>query len=192
MTTVFGGLLSIATEANMNSARRKQINLLAENIRAACELSSPVDVDEAVRRLGGELRREGNSDYEAMVEKVNDRFKITISPREYVQRERFSIAHEIGHLFLHMGYLIDKDKWEATGHYLDSVYYRYGHSIEESEANEFAAAFLMPRAEFIEVAQSNLLGSAYKIETIAEHFDVSLESVVYRGRWLRVFSWEHA
>jgi Zn-dependent peptidase ImmA (M78 family) len=86
--------------------------------------------------------------------------------------------------------LINKEKWEAAGTYRDSVYYRYGYSLEESEANEFAAAFLMPRAEFIEVTQNNLLDGVYQIEKIAEHFDVSLESAVYRGRWLRLFSWE--
>jgi Zn-dependent peptidase ImmA (M78 family) len=174
----------------MNFLRRNQINILAEKIRLVCELITPVDVEEAVSRLGGELERDDLADYEARIEKLNDRFKITISNTEYERRKRFSIAHEIGHLFLHMGYLINKEKWEETGAYRDSVYYRYGYSLEESEANEFAAAFLMPRAEFIEVTQNNLLGGVYQIEKIAEHFDVSLESAVYRGRWLRLFSWE--
>jgi len=173
----------------MNAQRRNQINILAEKIRSACDLSTPVDVDEAVRRLGGVLVRASIEEYEAKIEKFNDSFKITISESPGL-RERFSIAHEIGHLFLHMGYLIDKEKWEGAESYRDSVYYRYGHSIEESEANEFAAAFLMPRAEFVQVAQKNLVSETYELESIASYFQASREAALYRGRGLRLFSWD--
>jgi Zn-dependent peptidase ImmA (M78 family) len=174
----------------MNRIKRRQINTLAEKIRKACELSLPVDVDEAIARLGGVLERVDDFEYEAKIEKYDEGFKITIVDTANEQRERFSVAHEVGHLFLHMGYLIDNEKWASVGTYRDSVYYRYGHSLEENEANEFAAAFLMPKEEFISVAQEYLNDGTYQISAIAKHFNVSNDAAANRGRWLGIFSWD--
>ena len=176
----------------MNSQRRKQINLLAENIRGACEISSPVDMQTVISRLGGRLNRVMNLEYEAKVEKIEDGFEITLpeGTAHKINRERFTIAHELGHLFLHMGFLIDNARWEAISEYRDSVYYRYGHSLEEKEANEFAAAFLMPKGEFIEVAQKHLELDGYNVEPLAKYFNVSVEAAINRGRGLGLFTWE--
>lgn len=174
----------------MSVINRLQISQLAERVRVACELSIPVDVEEAVKRLGGMIEQVTDQGFEARIERFEDRFKITLSQDISERRKRFSIAHELGHLFLHMGYLIDKEKWERTGTYIDSVYYRYGYSQEEYEANEFAAAFLMPQAEFIRVAQSYFQNGVYAIDPITEHFQISSEAAINRGRWLGVFSWD--
>ena len=173
----------------MNSVRRQRINKLAEIIREACDLQTPVDLRQAVERLGGTIEKESAAEYEAMVTKSGDGFKIILSNNEYDRRERFSIAHELGHLFLHMGYLIDEEKWKSVGDYTDSVYFRYGHSIEEHEANEFAAAFLMPKAEFVSIARDHFVNGSYDVDSIAGHFEVSRDAAVNRGRWLGLFSW---
>ncbi len=49
----------------MNRGRREQINNLAETIRAACGLATPVDVDEAVRRLNGRIETSETPEFEA-------------------------------------------------------------------------------------------------------------------------------
>jgi Zn-dependent peptidase ImmA (M78 family) len=36
-----------------------------------------------------------------------------ISPYQSEERRKFTIAHELGHLFLHMGYLLDSDLWSG-------------------------------------------------------------------------------
>lgn len=174
----------------MNFFRRQQIDRLAEIVREACELQTPVNMAEAVGRLGGTLKKVDTSDFEAKIEKVHNGFRITLSKDANEKRERFSIAHEIGHLFLHMGYLVDEEKWETTGTYTDSVYYRYGHNVEEYEANQFAAEFLMPKAEFMKIARMNYRDEAYQVIPIAKLFDVSVEAAVNRGRWLGLFSWD--
>ena len=38
--------------------------------------------------------------------------KIIVSPFQDEKRERFTIAHELGHLFLHMGYRTNNELWE--------------------------------------------------------------------------------
>lgn len=55
------------------------------------------------------------------------------------ERDRFSIAHELGHYFLH--FRMTKQAMVAQ---------RFGSTREEWEANWFAAGFLMPAAEFHE------------------------------------------
>lgn len=174
----------------MNATRRQQINRLAETVLSTCELATPVDPVEAVRRLRGEIVRVPHADFEAKIEKTDAGFQITLPQDGYETRDRFSIAHELGHLFLHMGYLVDDERWSAIEDYTDSVYYRYGHSTEESEANEFAGAFLMPRTEFLRIAQQNSSGGVYNVTAIAEHFNVSGNAAATRGRFLGIFSWE--
>lgn len=174
----------------MNRARRDQINRLADTVRTVCRLEVPVDVDTAVTRLNGRIEEADDADFEARIEKTGTGFAITLSGDVSPRRRRFSVAHEIGHLFLHMGYLVDEDKWRSEGTYTDSVYYRYGYNTEEYEANEFAAALLMPRAEFVKVANQHRDGGRYLVGPIAAHFQVSEEAALNRGRWLGLFSWE--
>jgi Zn-dependent peptidase ImmA (M78 family) len=174
----------------MQQARRDQINRLADTIRSACDLSVPVDVQEAVSRLKGQLEEVEDADFEAMIQKVGEGFRIVISIEKHEHRRRFSVAHELGHLFLHMGYLVDEEKWASVGTYTDSVYYRYGYTTEEYEAHEFAAAFLMPRTEFLKVANQYKTGNRFQIVPIAEHFQVSTDAAANRGRWLGLFNWE--
>lgn len=179
--------------SGISRKRRNDINRIAEAIRKACKIKSPADMHNVVSQLGGELKINSNcNDFEAKIERADsDTFIISIVDGNHTEeRKRFSIAHELGHLFLHMGYWIDETKWKSTEAYIDSVYYRYGHSKEESEANEFAAAFLMPDKEFKMVCRQNYSGSGYKIAEIAEYFQVSIEAARNRGRWLGIFSWD--
>lgn len=69
------------------------------------------------------------------------RFKIQLSPITSRVRDNFTIAHELGHYFLHSG--------TPPGSQPISVG-RFGTSIVEQQANRFAAALLMPRERFKE------------------------------------------
>ncbi len=173
----------------MERTRREQIDRLAAIVRDVCQLTTPIDMEEAVARLRGNIEWVDEAEFEASIEKQGNGFQILISKEVSENRRRFSIAHELGHLFIHMGYLVDEEKWKSVGTYTDSVYYRFGYTTEEYEANEFAAALLMPRDEFILIARRNYNGDAYHISPIAEHFQVSADAALNRGRWLGIFSW---
>jgi len=177
----------------MNRNKRDAINNLALDIRKELNLTTPVDIEKVPSRLGGMLLYEDELEYEASVEKAGGKnfiIKILKNVDFPPERIRFSIAHELGHLFLHMGYLINPSLWNTVKDYKDSVYYRYGHSSEEYEANEFAAAFLMPKDEFLTVAKENLDNGYYNTFKIAERFGVSEDAARNRGRWLGIFSWD--
>ena len=173
----------------MDNQKQRDIRLLAETIRETLELSVPVDVEKAVHRLGGtlvEIEKLENA-MEAKVMRKGERFEIAIHGGKHNNRKRFSIAHELGHLFLHMGYLMDPERWKKSGEYRDSVYYRFGHNIEEEEANEFAAAFLMPEDEFRDIAEQLVENGRCSVEQVAKHFLTSADATKIRGNSLGVF-----
>jgi Zn-dependent peptidase ImmA (M78 family) len=94
-------------------------------------------------------------------------------------RQRFSIAHEIGHLLLHKGrpMFIDRD---GRLNRRDEVS-TFGTDVEEIEANSFAAALLMPRhllAEAVSRLHNN--SQAVSPEVLAKRFDVSVQAMQYR------------
>ena len=76
-----------------------------------------------------------------------DHFRVSISPRFPAELQRFTLAHELGHVVLHQGTGLHRDR-ALRGSLVSSP-----SSPEETEANFFAAAFLMPakllRAEFV-------------------------------------------
>jgi Zn-dependent peptidase ImmA (M78 family) len=92
-----------------------------------------------------------------------------------------------------MGYLLDKVKWTSMSNndFQDSAFFRMSdnYTQEENEANEFAASFLMPKGEFIDIAKQHLSNNHYTIGPIADHFQVSEIAAINRGKWLGIFAW---
>ncbi|MCL2824650.1 MAG: ImmA/IrrE family metallo-endopeptidase [Polyangiaceae bacterium] len=177
----------------MLGLRRRYINELAEWVRRVLDLRSddfPVDVKACIFELGGELV-EGDQPAEAKVEKVGNSFRITVRRGMPARRERFSIAHEIGHLFLHMGYYVDMEKWESIEEAGGKPMMRFGFGTQENEANEFAAALLMPRDVFRDrVAKLTTPNGMVSLQPLADHFGVSTDAARTRGQWLGLFYWE--
>ena len=93
----------------------------------------------------------------------------------------------IGHLILHMGYLIKEDKWKEESIYRDSVYYRYGYNIEESEATLFACAYMMPERKFYEVIRKHISQGMYYLEPISKELDIPMDQVKRYGIYLGYF-----
>ncbi|MGZ0175141.1 MAG: ImmA/IrrE family metallo-endopeptidase, partial [Planctomycetales bacterium] len=79
-------------------------------------------------------------------------------------RDRFTIAHELGHYFLH------SDQGE-----IPIVAFRNGSTRIEWEANWFAASLLMPKAEFRQAASRDL-----SVAALAARFGVSQEAARVR------------
>lgn len=174
----------------MKQSLREKINELAEEIRKLLKIKGPIsDMDYVVKSLGGEIEvveaLDGFAD--AKIARVNDSFKITICDWQSQARRRFSIAHELGHLFLHMGFGIDRNMWEENK---NNEYFRKCGGEIEYQAHEFAAAFLMPQDLFREVMHKNYnKDGTYDMNKVAEYFDVSVEAAINRGRWLNILSW---
>lgn len=99
-------------------------------------------------------------------------WKMKVNSLHHPNRQRFTIAHELGHYVKH-----------ATLHdeFNDKTFFRDGASnLMETEANVFAAELLMPDAEFNNFIE-NVSDS---VEKIADHFQVSSMAVRVRAKTL--------
>lgn len=94
---------------------------------------------------------------------------ILINEKETHTRKRFTIAHEIGHFLIH------KDKAFIDNFSSGEIFYRTGNSIQEKEANYFAANLLMPEDKVKEIWKLSS-GPA----EMADKFDVSEISMTFR------------
>ena len=170
----------------MDNSTRRMINSLAEDVLSAYNISVPIgNIDEIVEKLGGTIQKEAFFS-DGAVEKEGNGFKIIVSPFQDEKRERFTIAHELGHLFLHMGYRTNNELWEKQE---NNIYHRIGNSEKEYQANEFAAAFLMPATEYLAVLIKVAEGNMVDTSKIAEYFNVSIEAAANRGKFLGYLRW---
>jgi len=86
-------------------------------------------------------------------------------------RQRFGLAHELGHLLLHAG-LSEKE-------------YQKHYSAIEQEANDFAAAFLMPRESF---GAECLIPSLSFLQRLKSRWKISIQAMIQRAGTLGIFS----
>ena len=161
---------------------RRVINEIAELVRKIYTVDGPVsDIDSVVSRMGGRVIE--NPDIydfsDGQIRKIsNSEFEIIVSPFQSLERRNFAIAHELGHLFLHMDFMTDSDKLRKQS---KEVYYRNGSSELEYQANEFAAAFLMPRKDYKNKLDEHIKCNMANTEKIARYFFVSIDAAVNRG-----------
>lgn len=140
------------------------------------------DIKYFVETLGGEIKfgSSGNGDLDSgsIVARDFKDFTIFLSPHTSLKRDRFTIAHELGHLFLHLSAI----KEENSGNIMRATRWvdqdDPSQQRAEWEANWFAAAFLMPREEFSKTV--NDLG----VDDAARTFDVSQKAAEVRANSL--------
>ena len=140
----------------------------AEKVAAHHEVlgAGPTDLDRLLLRLGGHTSQRPSR--ESMTIHGVGNFTIFLPAHTSRTRDRFTIAHELGHYFLHYRLAATRGQ---------QVFTRSGRNQLETEANVFASALLMPATEF-ESAWHRLRGNAWDI---AVHFDVSPAAVNVRA-----------
>lgn len=181
----------------MTLADKKYIWNIARFVRKRLGLTTPLSIDtltEAVQKSGGKciaIRDPESSlkgDFDAYISteiKEDDTyFEIVYAEWKTVPRILFSIAHELGHFFLH---ILGDDGKVRTG---EVIYRNLQASSQEWEANEFAAELLMPGDEFIAFCQQELddnpdpTSRNIDINRVAQHFAVSAQAATVRGQIL--------
>jgi Zn-dependent peptidase ImmA (M78 family) len=136
--------------------------------------TEPLDVAQLVQVLGIKLRFEPMKDDDSgRLEKDNNgNWCMHVNSLHHPNRQRFTIAHELGHRFLH---------GDNRSEFADKIFFRSNQlDREESDANAFAAELLMPVDSF----RSFVSDTSSKVENIANHFQVSSLAVRYRARAL--------
>lgn len=142
-----------------------------------------IDVRKFVEYLNGAVTpcEEIPEGADGMLRKNGDAFEILVRKSMSPERTRFTIAHEIGHLFLHCGYIVNQGKWEAA----DDVYLE-GEYEKEIQANEFARALLMPKSRFRAYIEDHSEGNKVDMASVARSFHVSIASAVSRAKKLKI------
>ncbi|MDC7301144.1 ImmA/IrrE family metallo-endopeptidase [Agathobacter ruminis] len=167
----------------MQETRKREIRVKADAFRANCKLGryGIIDLFKECERNGYKLLRypiREHSDLGFVVQKDRDIVIFTNSCSR-LSRELFTLAHEIGHVLLHLN---DADS------FIDNSVTINGKSTDEreQEANYFAASLLMPEDDtrrFIDLEipgfQENGL-SAMDIARIMSEFNVSFDMVLNR------------
>ncbi|WP_285026096.1 ImmA/IrrE family metallo-endopeptidase [Plantibacter sp. ME-Dv--P-122b] len=139
---------------------------------AIYDSSGCADLERLVKILGGRI--DVSSSFvstEALTVRDRGDFTIHLPPMTSTRRDRFTIAHEIGHYFLH--YLQPDLKGPSR-------FGRGDRNRAETQANYFAASLLMP-AEIFRSAHRELGGDAWKL---ADRFEVSPRSAEVRAQAL--------
>jgi len=111
------------------------------------QASAPVNVDGLAEDLGLAVRKTWlDDDISGEIVRAQDRYEVNLNARDAETRQRFTLAHEIGHFLYHrdlIGDGLDDDRaYRSTnkGRYFNT---RIG-PTHETEANKFAANLLMP------------------------------------------------
>lgn len=163
----------------------------------------PFDPRKAIEALGGTITEDNDGSLNKHsahallkpVEPFSERkFEIIIPVGSPIARNTFSLAHELGHLLLHLEWF-DQDEWKKRCDNMKKeglALLRRDANALEYEANHFAACFLMPEPMFLSVLgeiQLNTKDTTAAILELAERFKVSYSAAETRLKHLGVLSW---
>jgi Zn-dependent peptidase ImmA (M78 family) len=164
----------------------------AEVLRRHSIATVPVPIEQIAQAEGAQIvRQHFDGDQSGFVYQDGQLRIIGINSATSHRRQRFSIAHELGHMLMHQSDAILVDRVVQI-HKRDRLSSLAVDPVE-IEANAFAAAALMPAEHVLQHVQDmlNLLGSVPRerlVTDLAQTFDVSTEAMGYRLSNLGVIS----
>ncbi|MGH9522697.1 MAG: ImmA/IrrE family metallo-endopeptidase [Terriglobales bacterium] len=139
----------------------------------------PVNVEAVAERLGASIvYDELEDDVSGFLLKEKDVATIAINKLHHPNRQRFTLAHECGHLLLHAD---QGDRlWLDKAYFFRNSNSSSGDQLSEIQANRFAASLLMPE----ELIRSHLDDvttiSDVDIFRLAVRFEVSEQAMTLR------------
>lgn len=170
--------------------RRKHIQNLASEILSSNNIkSAPVDLNKIARGMHIEIIKQSADDKIAgflIKDFDNKNALIGVNEDHAPNRQRFTIAHEIGHYLLHNYQGVHFDgKNTGLQVYLRDDKSTTGVDVDEREANLFAAELLMPKAllekDISEIKEIYLLDEEdLTIKKLAAKYKVSVRALTYR------------
>jgi hypothetical protein len=153
-------------EPEPSGYQKDVVDKLAEKVAEKLHFQPGDSIEDIVKKLGGKLEYLSMEDWLADLHgaievRARENFTVYVSNFTGPLRNRFTIAHELGHYFLHSKF---GEKPIKVG--------RNGTSTRvEWEANWFAGGFLMPKKEFKkafeEDSNSTALAAKFLVSTAA-------------------------
>ncbi|MCP4004314.1 MAG: ImmA/IrrE family metallo-endopeptidase [bacterium] len=154
-----------------------------ELLRESGQLHAPIDVEAVAKHLGIRVEyAKFDDDCSGVLVKSDDGTAVIgVNWDHHPNRKRFTIAHEIGHFVLKHegGTFVDKGTYAR---FRDRDAYS-GKVRDEREANQFAAALLMPKRLVGEVSQDERVldpSDDEALASLARAFLVSPQAMMFR------------
>lgn len=161
----------------------------AQKVLKSAGYNIPVDVEGIIQSYGIAVRSQPMEDsMSSMLVLRNGRAVIGVNQAHAPTRQRFSLAHELGHFLLH-GKLPRVFLDEATVFFRDE-HAAEGNDLEEIEANTFAAELLMPENVLRQMIRQNPFDAFDEraVQRLAAQFDVSVQALTIRLTRLRLIT----
>ena len=168
----------------INTEVRTLINNVTQDIIDLYHIQIPIqDIYDVVIALGGHVEESADDNMlsDSGIKKQDNGFIIYVSPSQSPVRRKYTIASELGHLFLHMGYKINPKLWDMQE---NATYYKADSSLGNYQAYVFAEALFMPQKVYKEIMDQYTSGDKVETAKIASYFDVSISEASQRGKFL--------
>jgi Zn-dependent peptidase ImmA (M78 family) len=171
----------------ISNLKFKRVTEVAYEVLYKADIAkAPVDL-EKILNITGVTAEEADlgPDVSGLLAIHNGHGMIAYSAEQSNQRQRFTIAHELGHFLLHKPdsedtVFVDKD---FIVKYRSNKAYTEIELRQEQEANAFAASLLMPKdLLFEELSKENIrsMSESALIDELARTFDVSVPAMTFR------------
>lgn len=170
----------------MNNIKRERIKKVVSDLLTKASIKTlPVQVEEIAKTLNLQIKKSpyhGKNNLSGVLIRNAHENIIGINSNDIEHRQRFSIAHEIGHFLLHEGNQIYVDrKYRVNFRNKKST---EGTDIQEIEANTFASMLLIPEEfllndlkkfeiDFLDSNDIEKLVSRYNVSSAAMSFRLS-------------------
>jgi len=171
----------------MSKINYEELNRLALDFRNRCFLNpyEAVNCEKLLLQLNVlALFRPLSLYFSGMCEKRNGKRFMLINSNQILNRQHFTIAHELYHLFIQTEFKIHICNPDDNLHIKD---------IEEKKADIFAAALLMPELGIKQLIPVSELEQGIKLSTLFKlesYFSVSHAALLYRLKNLKLLSKE--
>jgi Zn-dependent peptidase ImmA (M78 family) len=132
---------------------------------------APVRVERLAKNLGVELRSGDLGDVSGILIRQGNSAIIGTNSTQSAQRQRFTIAHELGHFLLHEGIINHVDRSYRVN--FRSAESSRATNVDEIEANYFAASILMPKHMLDGLSAEEALDNDSQVANLAKQFQVS-------------------
>ncbi|MGB6298876.1 MAG: ImmA/IrrE family metallo-endopeptidase [Rivularia sp. (in: cyanobacteria)] len=173
--------------------RKKYISITVEKILNQYNIEAPpIDVEELAAALGITIQYKPADDKLSgflIRDLKNHSAVIGVNSSHPQNRQRFTIAHEIGHFLLHESGKLYMDRinniFRVQHRNQDSS---KGTNVEEKEANLFAAELLMPEkflAKDLDNCNTLNLLDEEQLSKLADSYRVSTQALTFRLAYLQ-------
>ncbi len=160
-------------------ARYAKIERLVDNLLEDFSIKKPaVPLEKILKKLKIDLKYGDLGDVSGLLVRSDVAAMIGVNIDHAQVRQRFTIAHELGHYLLHAGLSAHFDKDYRVNY--RSAESSEATNVEEIEANFFAASLLMPR-RFLEADDALVaVDNDAEVEKLAKKYIVSRHAMSLR------------